>query len=273
MNSWLPHDKFNGVSLIRDVAGGFLLKELSYDSNSEVPKHWHETPNFCMALKGSCREVFGRTNREFHPWTWNFLPAGNTHSVAVSNVGMSSFSVEVPARLTANRGDFVFPLEAPVFDRGGMPAWLLLRIYQEFHQLDEVSNFVIEGMVLELFAEVARRNSRSFEGATLHWLDTVKDLLHAHFADALSLSAIAAKVDVHPCHLAREFRRANQCTLGEYVRRLRIESACRELMLTSTPVAQIALAAGFSDQSHLARIFRRHLGMSPSKYRSLFSKR
>jgi AraC family transcriptional regulator len=51
------------------------------------------------------------------------------------------------------------------------------------------------------------------------------------------------------------------------VRQLRIEYACHELAASDTPIVQIALAAGFCDQSHFTRTFKRLIGVAPSQYR------
>jgi AraC-like DNA-binding protein len=66
----------------------------------------------------------------------------------------------------------------------------------------------------------------------------------------LGPSEIAAEAGVHPGYLAREFRKHYGSTVGAYLRRMRIEYACRELMDSSVAVANIATAAGFADQSH-----------------------
>jgi AraC family transcriptional regulator len=68
-------------------------------------------------------------------------------------------------------------------------------------------------------------------------------------------------------HLAQTFRKTYQCTIGEYVRKLRIEYACHELTNSAKPIVDIALAAGFCDQSHFTRTFRRVVGAAPSQYR------
>ena len=54
---------------------------------------------------------------------------------------------------------------------------------------------------------------------------------------------------------------------GEYVRRLRVEIACQRLASSDMPLAEIALAAGFSDQSHFTKTFRHYNGMTPGEYR------
>ena len=60
---------------------------------------------------------------------------------------------------------------------------------------------------------------------------------------------------------------AARSSIGEYLRRLRIDRAAEQLATGSQPLAEIALAAGFADQSHFSNVFRRRVGMSPSAYR------
>jgi AraC family transcriptional regulator len=55
--------------------------------------------------------------------------------------------------------------------------------------------------------------------------------------------------------------------VGEYLRRLRIDRAAEQLVWGDLPLAEIAIAAGFSDQSHFSNVFRRRTGISPSAFR------
>ena len=103
--------------------------------------------------------------------------------------------------------------------------------------------------------------------ASPSWILRARDLLHADLARRRTLANLAAEVGVHPVTLARGFRRSFGCSVGEYVRRLRIERAASQLGGSEVPLAEIALAAGFSDQSHFSNLFRRETGMSPSAYR------
>ena len=80
---------------------------------------------------------------------------------------------------------------------------------------------------------------------------------------------VADWVGIHPVHLAREFRKHQGCTVGRYVRKLRVESASRKLMESDSPLALIALEVGFANQAHLCRIFKLVTGISPARYRAL----
>jgi AraC family transcriptional regulator len=81
------------------------------------------------------------------------------------------------------------------------------------------------------------------------------------------LELIGRAAHAHPVHVAQTFRRFHECTIGEYLRRLRVDFACKELVGSEKAMSEIALAAGFSDQSHFNRSFKREVGMSPSQYR------
>jgi len=93
------------------------------------------------------------------------------------------------------------------------------------------------------------------------------DYIEQHLADDLSLEAMAAEVELSPFYVARAFRAAMGQSPHRYVVARRIELAKRLLSDTAMPIAGIALAAGFSSQSHLSAWFRRVVGVSPAAYR------
>src|SRR5690349_4209598 len=93
--------------------------------------------------------------------------------------------------------------------------------------------------------------------------------LHDRFREPLTITELAAEARVHPVHLCREFRRRIGSTVGVYLRQLRVDYACSELIRTDRSIAEIALEAGFSSQAHLSTTFRRSVNLSPKAYRGL----
>jgi AraC family transcriptional regulator len=85
--------------------------------------------------------------------------------------------------------------------------------------------------------------------------------------ERVTLAELAAVAGVHRTHLVRAFRARYGVSVGAYVRRERIRWAARALRGTETPIAEIALQAGFADQSHFTRTFVKHMGVSPGRYR------
>jgi len=75
---------------------------------------------------------------------------------------------------------------------------------------------------------------------------------------------------VHPSHVAREFHRIYGMTVGDYIRKLRVEFVADRLIQPhkDTPsLTDLALCAGFSSHAHMAAIFKRVTGMTPTEYR------
>jgi YesN/AraC family two-component response regulator len=102
------------------------------------------------------------------------------------------------------------------------------------------------------------------------WQGHLKELLYAHYDQPLSLTTIAAQLHLHPVYLCQQFPKLFQCTLGEYVRKIKIEKATERLLM-GDPVLLTSLAyeCGFADQSHFIRLFKKHTGFTPLVFRKL----
>lgn len=93
----------------------------------------------------------------------------------------------------------------------------------------------------------------------------LRDLLDASVATSLTLRQAAALLHAHPDALVRSFQAAFGLPPHRYLIGRRIDLA-RRLLLAGQPVAQVALASGFADQSHLTRHFARQIGTTPARY-------
>jgi AraC family transcriptional regulator len=93
------------------------------------------------------------------------------------------------------------------------------------------------------------------------------EFIEENLESDLSLHALAAEVEISPLYLARAFRAAVGQSPHQYVLTRRIERARELLRNTDMPVVDVALASGFSSQSHLAHWFLRQVGVSPAAYR------
>ncbi|MDX1420457.1 MAG: AraC family transcriptional regulator [Rubricoccaceae bacterium] len=100
------------------------------------------------------------------------------------------------------------------------------------------------------------------------WLRDVHDRLHDETADPPAVSVLAAGAGVHRVTLARAFRRHYGCSVTGYLQRLRVRRAAAALATTDTPLAAVALDAGFADQPHLTRTFRNAMGVTPGAFRA-----
>jgi AraC-like DNA-binding protein len=123
----------------------------------------------------------------------------------------------------------------------------------------------IESLLLELLAVASATPAR--ERRMPGWMRLVREMLHGGWRDTVRTAEAAAMAGVHPVYLARVFRRIAGCTLAEYVFRLRVQFACRRLAQPEVHLSTLALEAGFADQSHFTRVFKRVTGITPAAFR------
>jgi AraC-like DNA-binding protein/PAS domain-containing protein len=97
----------------------------------------------------------------------------------------------------------------------------------------------------------------------------VCDFIESHISEKISLDALSTMAGLSPHHFARAFQQSVGMPPHRYLLRRRLEHVEQMLRDTQLPLSHIALAVGFSDQSHLNRHFRRLTGMSPSLARGL----
>jgi len=262
-------DELSKHILKKHELDGFTLFESLYPSRLKQPRHTHRLASFSFVLAGSYVERFGRCVQTRRPSTVIFHPPQESHAVDFDNEAVRILSVEVGfSRLDYLRRHSIV-LDSSASCRTETIAWLGRRIHKEFRRMDNTSPLAIEGLVFEILAEASRTQSNSFKSRTPRWLAQSREFLHDNFSESLALEDIAKTVGVHPVHLARVFREQYGCTVGEYLRRLRIEFACQKISTTDMPLSEIAHAAGFADHSHLSKTFKHHFGLTPSAYRKI----
>jgi two-component system response regulator YesN len=90
-----------------------------------------------------------------------------------------------------------------------------------------------------------------------------------HFTGPITLADAAKAAGLSPFRLAHLMKQSTGRTMLQHVTRLRVQLAQRLLAETARPAADIALEAGFGEQSYFIRQFRRHTGLTPGRYRRL----
>ena len=245
-----------------------LLHEIQIPAKSSIPMHSHPSALFCMALNGSCVEVYRNRLQEYQPFTLEYLPIDHTHSLKIRLANLRAFCVEIPPFLLDKIREYSLIVDQCVYTHRGLLGGLFMNLYKEFREMDTASPLAIEGITLEMLAEASRSRKGMMDRQPPRWLKQALDLLQEHFSDHLTITEIATTVGIHPVHLTREFRKFHRCTIGDYIRKLRIEQACYALAHSDFSLAQIALSAGFSDHSHFSRIFKRFMRVTPTQYRA-----
>ena len=265
-----PGTFFGQTQRTLEVAG-LTFAESVYPANIHIPLHVHEEAFFYLVIEGVYDEACGRETRSGGPSSLVFHPAGEPHANRWHDSGGRVFHIEISrARADAIR-EHGPCLDRPADFRGGVAPWLAGRLYREYRRPDGASTLAMEGLVLEILAEAARRPVAVAERASPR--------------PGSAGCARAAPRSICGEIVARRDRRGRRCPPraprprlppasrlhpGRLLRRLRVEFACRRLASTDIPLVEIALMAGFPDQSHFTKTFRHQMRMTPGEFRRHF---
>jgi len=262
-----PKNLTQGAILRWRRVAALVLAEAAFDPGQHIHRDAHPHAQFVLVLNGTLTEQIGGETTTHGPSTLLFRRAGEPRSYAVGSGGARCLVVDMDDGWLARARQQAPLLTRSMAFRRGLLLHLAQRLYGEFRQRDEVSRLAVESLALGVLAEASRRDEAAAQQRVPLWLLVAMALIEERFRERISLAAVAKSVGVHPVHLARTFRRVHQITIGAYVRQLRIEFA-RSQLVGPTRLSEIAFAAGFCDQSHFSRCFKRHTGQTPAEYRA-----
>lgn len=268
----LKAGEFYGTTSQSLSANGFRFTEKVYSSQASLPNHAHELPHFCFVLAGDYKERIASNLFERGPANLVYYPPDLSHGEEHITHGRH-FLVEIDFQGLQKVTEYGARLSEPVVLRNDSSLWLAARMYREFREGDKFSALVLESIATELLIAASRQVTRGREVQPPQWLKKTKEILHTNFTEPPSLTYLAKAVEVHPTHLARVFRQFERCTVGDYIREVRINYARQRMLESNDSLVEIALAAGFADQTHFTRSFKRVTGMTPREFRRLFATR
>ncbi len=106
----------------------------------------------------------------------------------------------------------------------------------------------------------------TYKNISQYWMKKANEIIKDTSPSNISLSLIAAELNISTSHLAREFKKACGVTIGQYIQNIKIQQACEKLKKNNSDILSIALDSGFSDQSHFTKSFKKIIGFTPRQY-------
>jgi AraC-like DNA-binding protein len=260
-----PRQYFGGSLRSFRSHAGLRLSEVDYDRARTWAAHTHLRAFFALLLRGGYVEALRSRPFEYRPLDLGFHPEATQHTDRIASDGTRFLLVELDPSWVGRLHECSPGAALEPRMCGGASASLAVRLYREYRSGAPASSLTIEGLVLEMLADLVP--DRAVPRAHPGWLPTVLDLIRSERPSALSLRRIAREVRLHPVYLSRSFRERTGRSVTECLTGARIRFALRKLASPETPLAEIALDAGFADQSHFTKVFRRETGMTPGAFR------
>lgn len=246
--------------------GRVLITEARFPPHARLAKHFHDRSSVVIATGGICVSAIGSAQLQMLPGDVVVEPAGETHANQFGSAGTDVIILQPDPHAieTFEPCEQLLSTGGRIREAALRP--LAQRIHRELAEPDAFSNLALDAAALEFVATAARASlSRR---ANRRWFGSLVEYMHEEVLSMPTIAELSAVAGIHPAHLSREFRRVYRTSPVTYMRRLRIEWAAQELRTTDAPVSQIAAAAGFADQSHFTRVFRRFTGTTPAQHRT-----
>jgi AraC-like DNA-binding protein len=241
------------------------------------PRHFHEEYLIANLVGGAERLGHTGGTDEVTPGSLILLNPGQVHeNSAVDDRGFAYRTLYVPIRL-AERYLIDAGLEArplPGFTRAVARDRETFAALQQFHLAVEVGEptLTLQTLLGAAIGRVFRRHGavpppRRLPPPSRRKINQVREYVDAHFAENISLDDLSRLVGLSACHLAHSFREAVGLPPCQYQIQRRILHVLGRLR-EGAPIASAACEAGFADQSHLNRHFKRVVGITPGQFRA-----
>ena len=250
----MERNRFHGLELpVRRLSGARALR-IVHPPRQRIGEHRHDWPLLTIPALGGYREECDERAVAVDGPAAILHPAGCCHANCIHDRGMETFSIEFDPDWLGG-----MPLDRSHYWIGGdvaLASRALAQLWQD--------SSVAEDQLRRSTAGFLKRALRLGERPRPHWFGDAARL--AKQSD-LPTHEIARRLNLHPAWLAQAYRLTAGEGLGETRRRQRLETAVALLRDTDQPIADIAAASGFCDQSHLNRAARALLGRTPAEIR------
>lgn len=241
--------------MLREFSGATVRRVIDR-SDARVPEHAHDWPVLSIFVLGRYVNETELGETLIAGPSAIFYQAGAAHRNAVGSVGFEQIEIEFDAAWLGRALMPATPVSRWLGGNTGAEARKLAR----FCSLETDERRI--RAALRRFVQGADSQT---ERAAPSWVHTIhRQICHD---TTLRVNTLAREVRRHPSWLGAAYRKATGEGPMEAAARFRVEHAARALRETNHSCADIALEAGFCDQSHMNRTFRRLLGRAPSEVR------
>ena len=184
-----------------------------------------------------------------------YLPPNLAHSNSFENG--RALVISIAPEMLARVADLNKALDRPASIEIPVSMWLTQKLYREFQEADSSAALSLEGVLLELLAETARHAGSGPVRIVPEWLRVARAYVESNYLRPLSLADIARVAHVHRVHLARQFRSYFSTSVGEFLRRKRVEHACHLVSTTNCSLAKVGSIAASPTRAIFLRRFAR----------------
>lgn len=240
------------------------LAETLHAARAATGLHTHGRPRLCLVLAGCFCETVDGDSRHRPSGSLILYPPDVAHDDRFSDRGARCLNVQLPSS-----GPFAEATGGGAVGVAGVRAVeAAYGVYDAF-RAGASPDALSERTRTLLSALTTDGKGPEPPASGVDAVTEARRLVERRARFGIALSGVARAVGVDRYALAREFRARFGCSVGQYRHRVLLRSAREALLASDASLSSVAYRAGFSDQSHFTRIFKRYTGLTPGRYRRL----
>ena len=261
----LTKGKYTGKIVSSLNIDGSIVSTTHYlAEESNCDWHYHENPHISFVFQGGESVTQNRKSEKQYLSGIFFYHSGERHRWISPEPVSKSANIELGNDFLKKFGLNETGVGKAIIDNLDAK-FLLLKMQQEMLADGRESFVAIQTLLLELVTS----SKVSFKGTAPKWVYILSDLLNDKWNESVTLSELSLAADVHPVTISKYFRKYFSCTLGEYLRKLKIEKSIPLIKNSEESLTEIAFHCGFADQSHFIRNFKQMTGFLPKEFRNI----
>lgn len=263
-SAWLHKGQYSGHITGLKTTDGLLVGITSYSREGCNPHfHCHENPHLILLLNGGNVYNSHRHSHEKTAGDMLFYHSGEVHQTLPGTVSSKCINLEVEQDFLLRHGLSEEHLRQAAF-AGPDARFLVLKMYKELLVNDSLTHSSLQMLFLGLLAQSAKETSK-----TPAWFPKLLELLRDQWNSTPTLESLSQSLQVHPVTISKYFTKYAGCTLGEYLRKIKIERSIPLVRNPDRSLTDVALECGFADQSHFIRNFKAYTGLLPKEFQRL----
>lgn len=247
--------------------------------------HMHSEFELCQVMGGQVEVLAQRTTNLFSQGDLFLFNPKQPHEIrAAAHQPAMILSLQVSPRFCARYFPLIRNLEFDAInisslispEQSGQLKRQLLQLCEVYFQGSQHYELPAYALINQIFYQLVVQvpwhdlsdSERTAKASTADRLGRIMDYTESHFTDKVLLADIAKQEDLSLSYLSHYFKNNLNMTFQDYIALLRFEEARSLLERTDMNMTDVAIASGFSDSRYLIKAFRKHLGCTPTEYRS-----
>ncbi|MBB3058448.1 helix-turn-helix transcriptional regulator [Mucilaginibacter gotjawali] len=236
-----------------------------FGAGNGAGKHEHEHANLVFILDGGCVERRQYSTYEREAADITFLHAGEAHETNFAEIPTRYISLDIKPKAFAENNlaekDILNAIK-----KSPDAKFLMLKMYRELLYNDDFTTDSVK-MLFSEFASLSQ--AIALKKSLPTWVGIVYQLLNDKWNETITLKELSQASGVNPITISKHFSTYFACTLGSYLRKLRVERSLSLIKNEGASLTHTAYVCNFSDQSHFIRNFRTYTSLSPKQYQKL----